>query len=234
MSITVTNPEGRNVEFKSQRGPTCGLYALSFVLEYLYDIKIPATADGDKTRESLRNKFKKDGKTVIGELYDATPSMADYIKGLESTKIKCQSVACDVPAIIETLNGGGRCMVPFCVDASGKLDNSGIRALWCVVQKNVAHASRKLADTYHWGAKFLFDLDVLRTSNNAIQDVLESWWGKDKDSTALEYYSCDSEQSTTAVDSLGATHQLKPGSVKKIPATALSQKLAGKMLVFTK
>ena len=72
MSITITNPEGRNVEFKDQRGPTCGLYALSFVLEYLYDIKIPATADGDKTRESLRNKFKKDGKTVIGELYDAT------------------------------------------------------------------------------------------------------------------------------------------------------------------
>ena len=142
MSITVTNPEGRNVEFKSQRGPTCGLYALSFVLEYLYDIKIPATADGDKTRESLRNKFKKDGKTVIGELYDATPSMADYIKGLESTKIKCQSVACDVTAIIETLNGGGLCMVPFCVDASGKPDNSGIRAHWCVVQKNVAHAAQ--------------------------------------------------------------------------------------------
>ena len=174
MSITVTNPEGRNVEFKSQRGPTCGLYALSFVLEYLYDIKIPATADGDKTRESLRNKLKKDGKTVIGESYDATPSMADYIKGLESTKIKCQSVACDVTAIIETLNGGGLCMVPFCVDASGKPDNSGIRAHWCVVQKNVAHASRKLADTYHWGAKFLFDLNVLRTSNNTIQDVLES------------------------------------------------------------
>ena len=199
MSITVTNPEGRNVEFKDQRGPTCGLYALSFVLEYLYDIKIPATADGDKTRESLRNKFKKDGRTII-----------------------------------ETLNGGGLCMVPFCVDASGKPDHSGIHAHWCVVQKNVAHASRKLADTCHWGAKFLFDLDVLRTSNNAIQDVLESWWGKDKDSTDLEYYSCDSEQSATAVDSLGEIHQLKPGSVKKIPATALSRKLAGKMLVFTR
>ena len=105
MSITITNPEGRNVEFKDQRGPTCGLYALSFVLEYLYDIKIPATADGDKTRESLRNRFKKDGKTVIGELYDATSSMADYIKALDPSKITCQSVACDVAAIIETLNG---------------------------------------------------------------------------------------------------------------------------------
>ncbi|WP_031931466.1 hypothetical protein [Akkermansia muciniphila] len=86
-------------------------------------------------------------------------------------------------------------------------------------------------------------MDVLRTSNNAIQDVLESWWGKDKDSTDLEYYSCDSdgallcsfrwwEQSATAVDSLGEIHQLKPGSVKKIPA--LSRKLAGRMLVFTR
>ena len=164
MSITVTNPEGRNVEFKDQRGPTCGLYALSFVLEYLYDIKIPATADGDKTRESLRNKFKKDGRTVIGELYDATPDMATYIEKLAPSKIKCQSVACDVTSIIETLNGGGLCMVPFCVDASGKPDHSGIHAHWCVVQKNVSHASRKLADTCHWGAKFLFDLDVLRTS----------------------------------------------------------------------
>ena len=234
MSIAVTTPEGRNVEFKDQRGPTCGLYALSFVLEYLYDIKIPATADGDKTTESLRSRFKKEKKTVIGELYEATPAMADYIKTLEAAKINCQSVPCDVTAIIETLNGEGLCMIPFCVDASGNPDNSGIHAHWCVVQKNVAHASKKLADTFHWGAKFLFDRDVLQTSNKAIRDVPESWWGKDKNSTALEYYSCDSEQSTTAVDSLGETHQLKPGSVKKIPATALSQKLAGQMLVFTK
>lgn len=233
MSITVTNPEGRNVEFKDQRGPTCGLYALSFVLEYLYDIKIPATADGDKTRESLRNKFKKDGKTVIGELYDATESMADYIKTLNPSKIKCQSVACDVPAIGAALDGTGLCMVPFCVDAGGNPDNSGIHAHWCVVQKHVADEPKKLADAYHWGKKYVFDLDVLKNSNNAIQDVAESWWGKDKDSSALEYYSCASERSTTAVDSRGGTHQLKPGSVKRIPATALSQKLAGQMLVFT-
>ncbi len=71
--------------------------------------------------------------------------MADYIKALDPSKIKCQSVACDVSSIIETLNGGGLCMVPFCVDASGKPDHSGIHAHWCVVQKNVAHASRKLA-----------------------------------------------------------------------------------------
>lgn len=233
MSITVTNPEGRNVAFKNQRGPTCGLYALSFVLEYLYDIKIPATAEGSGT-DSLRHKFKEDGKTIIGELYDSTPDMAAYIETLDSSKIKCQSAACEVATIVATLDAGGLCMVPFCVDGEGNPDNSGIHAHWCVVQKNVAHASKKLADAYHWGAKFLFDLDVLRNSNNAIQDVAESWWGKDKDSTALEYYSCASGDSTTAVDSQGMTHQLKAGSVKRIAAVSLSQKLAGKMLVFTR
>ena len=151
MSITITNPEGRNVEFKDQRGPTCGLYALSFVLEYLYDIKIPATADGDKTRESLRNKFKKDGKTVIGELYDATSSMADYIKALDPSKITCQSVACDVAAIIETLNGGGLCMVPFCVNAEGYPDNSGIHAHWCVLQDVLDKTKPDEVTALHWG-----------------------------------------------------------------------------------
>ncbi|WP_455564170.1 hypothetical protein [Akkermansia massiliensis] len=235
MSITVTNPEGRKVEFKDQRGPTCGLYALSFVLEYLYDIKMPATADGDKTKESLRNKFKKDGKTVIGELYDATPSMADYIKGLESTKIKCQSVACDVPSIIETLNGGGLCMVPFCVDAGGNPDNSGIHAHWCVLQAVPDKTKPGEVTALHWGDRMRkFSLAALKNSNSAIKDVDASWWGKEKDSTGLRYYHCEAEQSTAAKDSYGVVHQIKEGSVKLIPATPLSKNLAGKMLVFAK
>ncbi|WMB15090.1 hypothetical protein [Akkermansia muciniphila] len=234
MSITITNPEGRNIEFKDQRGPTCGLYSLSFVLDYLYNIKIPATSDGDKKGESLRRKFKRDGKTIIGELYDSTPVMADYIRSLESSKIKCQSATCEVSSIVGILDAGGLCMVPFCVDAGGNPDTSGIRAHWCVIQKNVDCASRKLADAYHWGRKFVFDLNILRASNQSIQDVAASWWGKDKDSTGLDYYSCDSEESTTAVDAWWGTHQLKPGSVKQIPAALLSQTLAGKMLIFTK
>lgn len=233
MTIIVTSPAHQEIEFKDQRGPTCGLYALSFVLEYLYGITIPATAAGSGT-DSLRSKFKRDGKTIIGELYDSTPGMAAYIEALDSPRIKCRSAACDVSSIIDTLNAGGLCMVPFCVNDQGAPVNSGVNTHWCVVQKNVVHASKKLADVYHWGEKYVFDLDVLRSSNNAIRNVAESWWGKDKDSSALEYYSCGSEQSTTAVDSRGVTHQLKPGSIKQIPATALSQTLAGKMLVFEK
>ena len=40
---------------------------MSFDLEYLDDIKIPAKADGEKTREYQRNKFENDGGSVIGE-----------------------------------------------------------------------------------------------------------------------------------------------------------------------
>lgn len=237
MSITVTNAKGHEIEFKDQRGPTCGLYALSFVLEYLYDIKIPAiAADGDKTTESLRSRFKKGRKTVIGELYDATPVMADYIKALDSSKIKCESVACAVPDILGTLNAGGLCMVPFCVEANPESEkyghpcSSGINAHWCVLQKKEGHS----VDAYHWGRKYVFDLDDLLASNNAIKDVAASWWGKEKDSTGLCYYRCEKEDSTTVVDSLGETHRIKEGSIKPIPATALSQTLAGKMLIFAK
>lgn len=219
MSITITNPEGRNVEFKDQRGPTCGLYALSFVLEYLYDIKIPATADGDKTRESLRNRFKKDGKTVIGELYDATSSMADYIKALDPSKITCQSVACDVAAIIETLNGGGLCMVPFCVDASGKPDHSGIHAHWCVLL-NV----REVAGTAvacHWGKDHVFNLSQLEESNKAIKDVEEQYWGKIPAASysfsipieGLNYVQCKTNTDTSCKCEYPLPFPIKSGSI---------------------
>lgn len=242
MSITVTNPEGRKVEFKTQRGPTCGLYALSFVLEYLYDIKMPATADGDKTKESLRNKFKKDGKTVIGELYDATPSMADYIKGLESTKIKCQSAAYDVPSIIETLKEGkGLCMVPFCVDAGGNPDNSGIHAHWCVLQVIPDKTKLDEVTALHWGDKIRkFSLIALENSNHAIKDVEEQYWGKISAGSysisieGLDYVQCNTDADTSVQCERLLSFPIKPGSIKQIPATALSQTLAGKMLVFEK
>lgn len=242
MSITVTNPEGRNVEFKSQRGPTCGLYALSFVLEYLYDIKIPATADGDKTRESLRNKFKKDGKTVIGELYDATPDMADYIKALEpSGNIKCRSVACNVSAIIETLRNGGLCMVPFCVDAGGNPDHSGIDAHWCVLQTVPDGTKLDEAVALHWGDTVRkFSLTALKNSNNAIRDLEEQYWGKIPAGSysisieGLDYVQCNTDADTSVQCERLLSFPIKPGSIKQIPATALSQTLAGKMLVFEK
>ena len=238
MSITVTNPEGRNVEFKDQRGPTCGLYALSFVREYLYDIKIPATEDGDKTSESLRNKFKKDGKTVIGELYDATSSMATYIEKLAPSKIKCQSVACDVTSIIETLNGGGLCMVPFCVDASGKPDHSGIHAHWCVLL-NVWEVDGT-AVACHWGKDHVFNLSQLEESNKAIKDVEEQYWGKIPAASysfsipieGLNYVQCKTNTDTSCKCEYPLPFPIKSGSIKSIPAKPLSQTLAGKMLVF--
>ena len=79
--------------------------------------------------------------------------MADYIKALDPSKITCQSVACDVAAIIETLNGGGLCMVPFCVNAEGYPDNSGIHAHWCVLQDVLDKTKPDEVTALHWGGQ---------------------------------------------------------------------------------
>lgn len=240
MSITVTNPEGREIEFKSQRGQTCGLYALSFVLEYLYDIKILATAGGAE-EESLRSKFKEDGKTVIGELYDATSDMASYIDTLFELDGKCRSEAYDNSTITSTLNGGGLCMVPFCVDAEGNPDDSGIHVHWCVLQAVQKEGTRS-AVAYHWGEDHTFDLDQLEKSNNAIQNVKEQYWGKIPAARytfpitidRMTYAQCSTATDTSCKRGHLLSFPIKPGSVKQIPATELSEKLAGKMLVFEK
>lgn len=241
MSITVTNPEGRKVEFKDQRGPTCGLYALSFVLEYLYNMNIPATANGDKTKESLRNRFKKDGKTIVGELYDATAAMAGYINALASPTIKCQAVACDAFNITKTLNEGGLCMVPFCVDAGGNPSDSGIHAHWCVLQAIPDKTKPDEVTVLHWGDKVRkFSLTALKNSNNAIKNVEEQYWGKIPAGSysipieGLAYVQCRTAADTSVECEYLLPFPIKPGPVKQIPATALRQTLAGKMLVFEK
>lgn len=243
MSITITNPEGREIEFKAQRGPTCGLYALSFVLEYLYGISIPATAEGDKTRQSLRNKFKTDKKTVIGELYDATPAMSDYINALAPSKVKCRSVDYDVSAIMETLNGGGLCMVPFCVDGGGNPDHSGIHAHWCVLLAIPDKTNPDEVTALHWGDQVrTFSLTALKNSNNAIKDVEEQYWGKiPADSYSfsipvggLAYVQCRTNADTSVKCPRLLEFPIKPGSIELLPAALLSRMLAGKMLVFEK
>lgn len=246
MSITVTNPKGREIEFKSQRGQTCGLYALSFVLEYLYNIKIPATSDhrvDGNHPVSLRKRFKTDEKTMIGELYDATPTMAKYIHDLEPTKIKCRSEAYDNSTITSTLNGGGLCMVPFCVDAAGNPEDSGIDAHWCVLQSVPDQTNLNEVIALHWGDKVRkFSLTALKNSNNAINDVEEQYWGKipaarydlSITTNGMNYVQCRTATDTSCENWHLLSFPIEPGSIKKIPKTYLSRTLAGKMLVFEK
>lgn len=244
MSITVTNPKGREIEFKSQRGQTCGLYALSFVLEYLYNIKIPATSDhrvDGNHPVSLRKRFKTDEKTMIGELYDATSDMASYIDTSFELNGRCRSEAYDNSTITSTLNGGGLCMVPFCVDAAGNPDDSGIHVHWCVLQA-VQEEGTRSAVAYHWGKDHTFDLDQLEKSNKAIKDVKEQYWGKipaarydlSITTNGMNYVQCRTATDTSCENWHLLSFPIEPGSIKLIPATRLSRTLAGKMLVFEK
>jgi len=238
MSVKIIHPiTHQEIEFKDQRGPTCGLYALSFVLKYLYDIDIPATSDGSGT-DSLRKMFKRDAKTIIGELYDATPDMAAYMETLAPSKIKCRSAACEATSIIEILKAGGLCMVPFCVNAEGNPDNSGTHAHWCVLLNAQEEAGTAVA--CHWGKDHVFNLSELEESNKAIKDVEEQYWGKipaDSYSFPIEglnYVQCKTNTDTSCKCEYPLPFPIKSGSIKSIPAKPLSQTLAGKMLVFRK
>ena len=242
MSITVTNPGGRKIEFKEQRGPTCGLYALSFVLDYLYGLSWPATKD-HKESDSLREVFEREKRSTIGELFDSSAEMAKFINDTLIKAEKCRAEVCSVEAIQKALASGGLCMVPFCVDAGGNTENSGIHAHWCVVQAIPDQTNPDEATVLHWGDKVRkFSLSALKNSNNAIKDVEEQYWGKiPADSytfsipiDGVTYVQCSTAADTSCKRGHLLQFPIKPGSVKLIPATRLSQKLAGKMLVFAK
>lgn len=87
-----------------------------------------------------------------------------------------------------------------------------------------------------------FSLSALKNSNNAIKDVEEQYWGKiPADSytfsipiDGVTYVQCSTAADTSCKRGHLLQFPIKPGSVKLIPATRLSQKLAGKMLVFAK
>jgi len=91
------------------------------------------------------------------------------------------------------------------------------------------------------GEKIL-PLSALKNSNNAIKDVEEQYWGKiPADSytfsipiDGVTYVQCSTAADTSCKRGHLLQFPIKPGSVKLIPATRLSQKLAGKMLVFAK
>lgn len=247
---TIISPiTDKPVVFFDQRGPTCGLQALSFILEYLYGISIPATSgqnDAQRASDtSLRKQFKNAGKTCIGELYDADEEMADYItRSLLDSKGQCLSTGCSRENIEQALKNNSVVMVPFCVNPDGQPCPSGTSAHWCVVLPPLQRIAERenqwgintnarydKATVLHWGHLHQFGWKDLMDSNGCIRGVEASWWGKLKDIGNLYYVSCPSE--TTKNVKIGdRIYEIKPGSIRNIPAHSLQSTLAGKILIF--
>lgn len=233
------NPENRKVEFKDQRGPTCGLYALSFTLDYLYSLAWPATKEG-KAPCSLREVFKREKRSTIGELFDSSDRMAQFINDAFIKKEKCHAEVCSVEAIRKVLASGGLCMVPFCVEIKGELTagypcNSGIHAHWCVLQAIPDKDKPNEAIALHWGEKRIFSLPELVASNHSIRNVDYGQWSKEVGKTMDCYFQCSSSDPSKSVpDELEpyTVHELDASKAKPVDGTHLEENLKGKMLVF--
>lgn len=241
MSITVTNPKGREIEFKSQRGPTCGLYALSFVLDYLYGLSWPATKD-HKESDSLREVFKCKKRSAIGELFDSSAEMAKFINDTLIEAEKCRAEVCSVEAIQKALASGGLCMVPFCVEIDWKLPeygypcNSGIHAHWCVLRAIPDKAKSDEVQVLHWGDEIrIFSLNALVQSNHSIKNVNYGQWAKEVGKTMEYYFQCSSSDPSKSVpDEMEphTVHELNASKAKPVDGSRLEENLKGRMLVF--
>lgn len=240
MSITVTNAKGHEIEFKDQRGPTCGLYALSFVLDYLYELPWPATK-AHKESHSLREVFKREKRSAIGELFDSSAGMAKFINDTLIKAEKCHSEECSTKAIQEALTSGRLCMVPFCVEinpesAYGYPCNSGIHAHWCVLRLIPDKTKSDEVEVLHWGDKIrIFSLNALVQSNHSIKNVNYGQWAKEVGKTMEYYFQCSSSDPSKSVpDEMEphTVHELDASKAKPVDGSHLEENLKGRMLVF--
>ena len=237
---SIQNSDGKKIELRPQRGPNCGLYALSLTLNYLYEIDIPATkGDVEGASFSLRELFKNQKQTIIGEIYNAE-KFADFINNLdefspfdereEGKKITCSCEDFSLGRIKEITESGGLCLVPFCVtpygvseENAGLPSDSGENAHWCLVHE-YSEGGMKAC---HWGGVYNFDAEKLKSSNAAIKDVPESYFGK-ANGKSMSYAQCATKTSEQGLRG----EPIKDGSIETIPAASLQTTLANKMIVF--
>lgn len=221
---SIRNKEGREIQLKPQRGSNCGLYALSLALDYLYGIDYPATK-GDKpgSENSLRELFKGNGQTIIGEIYDAE-KFAEFVNEQFAEKgVSCSCEPFDLARIGEVTAVGGLCMVPFCVNDDGQPVDTGEGAHWCIIHQYADEGMKAC----QWGEVYDFSPEELQASNACIADTSLSYYGKVA-GESMEYVECDLPDSEFGVEG----EPIKLNSIKEIPAATLSETLAGRMVVF--
>lgn len=173
-----------------QRGSTCGLYALEWVLSVRVK-GIPAPkATQDKQRNpvdplhpSLRKLAKQKHFTAIGELFrvdDVVALAAEY--GVPAVKKNVLTRDELFKEIKTAVDGDNVVLVPFCVEnPAGFPQQTGEGAHWCAAFGYADGTSvdlRRVLVT-HWGQYFEFDVDSLQRSNACIADWQKQDWGKD-------------------------------------------------------
>ncbi len=170
----------------AQRGPTCGIYALTAVLQ-AYGNVIAATknhAQNPQSNYSLRQMAKELGFTTIGELFNAeqVATLAQRIGRVGARAVSVGSVNF-FAEIKKAIDQDKLVMIPFCVDTNqataGYPAQHGNNAHWCLALGYYAPnlPGRKVLVT-HWDNYFDFDAAALQTSNGQMNTFAQSDWAK--------------------------------------------------------
>lgn len=173
---------GRQSDFPRtppQQGISCGLNALSCVLEYLYQITPPSPEDLLHLASMHRNE--RDGRplTLIGDIYDST-EFCRFIR--KQFHVPCERREYKLSEILETLRYGGLAMVPFCLREDGLPCTDGKFPHWCVIGGyNDDIVPIELMAT-HSGKFYIFNSIDLEYSNKGIRNRREEIWYRKKGS----------------------------------------------------
>ncbi|BAI74685.1 hypothetical protein AZL_b00220 (plasmid) [Azospirillum sp. B510] len=171
----------------SQRGPTCGIYALWKALSHkeLSGGKVlpPPTkhkASFPDNKTSLRSIAKLAGLTKIGEVFAAEHvGLLAKSVGYEGGKVIGFKDAGELFTLVKSaVDNGQFVMMAFSVGSKGEPDLTGLNPHWCLIF-GYWEATHELAVT-HWKEFFVFPVANLFQSNTKLLPFPKSEWSKPK------------------------------------------------------
>lgn len=156
---------------QKQRGPNCGIYALSTLLNYIGENNIPARKDG-KAGISLRQIAKKTGVTTYGAIYrvEGFKIITDYLKVADcKAEIVTQSYRY-TEIIKDYLKNGHFVIAPCDIDLKTGLPSSqsGYTTHWALIFGYFVQKSKlKFLVTQH-GKYYVWSAVSLQKSNEQL------------------------------------------------------------------
>lgn len=176
-------------QMPAQRGPNCGLYALTAAARALDPTQYAElyATKGDHTGvrsgsapQSLRYTAKRlahgtGNATQIGEIFSASAMVAlAQAIGLQARAVS--NPAAWTPLIKTAIDAGRYMLAPFGVSDSGEPQSTGNRPHWCIVYGyKETWFGQNIAYVVHWGRSFEFGTSDLRKSSKALKTFRETW-----------------------------------------------------------
>lgn len=173
------------IKLETQRGSTCGLYALELAMHQLGNNSIPATKNHAKTGAgedgiSLRKIAKQKGVSKLGEMFRAK-NMENFINMLDAfkgKKLASRMLPFEITAIEQQIANQGYVLVPFDVCCAWGTPQEGLP---CKSAGKDAHwgaivgFNPDIFLVYHWGDYHQFNKKALLDSNAQLAEFPESF-----------------------------------------------------------